>query len=341
MEKSTCLPFGSLDFTVCNEDCLITLKRLPSKSVDLIYADPPFMSGRSYGADDCGFNDKWMGYQEYLDWIRPRLSEFWRVLKPTGSIYIHCDWHISHYLKVLADTIFQRRNFLNEIIWKRQSSHNDYKQGSRHFGRIHDSILVYAKTNDYIWNAQFTPYGNSYVKKTYRFTEENTGRKYAIGDLTGPGGKANGNPRYKFLGVERYWRYSKSKMLDLLAKGRIVHKKGRVPLQKRYLDEMPGKPVQDLWEDIKPCHNRKIEYPTQKPEMLLHRIIATSSNPGNLIYDPFAGSGTSGAVAFQMSRKWLASEISGEACSKIKSRLEEIGCIEVYSEMLDSVTNVT
>jgi len=315
----------SQDSFLYNEDCYETTKRFPEGSIDLIYADPPFFSGRVHSLNNCVFDDRWISNEEYINWIRPRLAEFRRVLKSTGSIYIHCDWHISHYLKVLADTIFHSRNFVNEVIWKRQSCHNDYRQGSRHFGRIHDTILVYAKSKDYVWNSQFIPYEELYIKNAYRHKEKETGRKFALGDLTGPGGKSNGNPKYKFLGTERYWRYSKSKMLELLANGRIAHKDGRVPLLKRYLDEMPGKPVQDLWFDIKPCYNRNVKFPTQKPKALLQRIISTSSNLRDIVYDPFAGSGTSGVVSLELSRRWIASEISIETCSTVINRLGESG----------------
>ena len=128
----------------------------------------------------CSFDDVWANPEEYIEWIKPRLQEFQRILKSAGSIYIHCDWHISHYLKVLADGIFGRNNFLNEIIWKRQSSHNDAKQGSKHFGRIHDTILVYAGSQKYVWNQEFVPYDKIYVERTYKYVESATERKYAF-----------------------------------------------------------------------------------------------------------------------------------------------------------------
>jgi DNA modification methylase len=263
--------------------------------------------------------------------MRPRLGELQRILKSTGSIYIHCDWHISHYLKVLADSIFNRRNFLNEIVWKRQSSHNDAQQGSRHFGRIHDTILVYAKSQKYVWNQQYVPYDGLYVERTYKYVESETGRRYALGDLTGPGGVAKNNPMYEFLGVKRYWRYSKTKMLELLAEGRIAHKEGKVPLLKRYLDEMEGKPLQDIWTDIKLDHLGK--FPTQKPKPLLERIINASSNPNQIVYDPFSGSSTTGVVCFKLSRRWIGSEILDDACHLSLKRLEALGCsIKLYSK---------
>lgn len=324
------------DYALFNQDCLEASKGIPDGSVDLVYADPPFFSDRLYEFNGYRYADKWGSLPEYLEWIRPRLQEFKRVLKQTGTIYIHCDWHVSHYLKVLADDVFYRRNFLNEIIWKRQSCHNNARQGSRHFGRIHDTILVYAASLDYVWNQQYTEYEDSYVKSTYRFMESKTERRYALGDLTAPGGAAKGNPRYEFLGVERYWRYSKKRMLQLLADGKIRHKTGRIPLLKRYFDEMKGRPLQDLWTDIKPVSSRKMRYPTQKPKALLERIIRTSSNPGQVVYDPFVGSGTSGIVSFCLSRNWIGSEISEEACRCSLERLRELGCEVSYYSSLDS-----
>jgi DNA modification methylase len=313
------------DFTLFHEDCLVTAKRFPSSSIDLIYADPPFFTGRSFRREGCGFDDKWGNLQEYLDWMQARIVEFKRVLKPSGSVYIHCDWHISHYLKVLGDSVFGRNNFLNEIIWKRQSSHNDARQGSHHFGRVHDSILVYTGSENYIWNQQYSPYDNIYVERTYKYVESFTSRRYALGDMTGPGGAAKGNPIYKFLGIKRYWRYSRTKMLELLSSGRIACKKGKVPLLKRYLDEMKGKPLQDVWTDVTLDRKGK-RFPTQKPRELLERIVATSSNPHQIVYEAFAGSATAGVVCHKLSRKWIGSEVSSSACRFSLNRLQEIGC---------------
>jgi adenine-specific DNA-methyltransferase len=309
------------DFKLFNEDCLQTCRNLKASSVDLIYVDPPFFTGRDFNFNGAGFCDKWNSIDEYINWMKPRLRAFKRILSKEGSIYIHCDWHSSHYLKVLADHIFGMDNFLNEIAWKRQSSHNDVKQGSRHLGRIHDSILLYTKSQDYVWNQQFTPYEADYVEQTYRYFEEKTERRYALGDLSGPGGASNGNPSFEFLGTTRYWRFSKIKMLKLYQEGMIVHKEGRVPLMKRYLDEMQGKPLQDIWNDIAFEQNSRIKFPTRKPESLLKRIIEISSNPFQTVYDPFSGSGTSAVVCSKLGRKWMGSEISWNNCQTLVQRL--------------------
>jgi len=313
-------------FALFNEDCLETAKRLANSSVDLIYADPPFFTGRLHSMNGCSFDDVWATPEEYVNWIRPRLKEFQLLLKPSGSIYIHCDWHISHYLKVLADSIFGRNNFVNEIIWKRQTSHNDAKQGSMHFGRIHDTILVYARSQKYIWNEQYVPYDEIYLEHTYKYIEKTSARRYALGDLTGPGGASKGNPQYEFLGVKRYWRFSKVKMEKLLLTDKIAHKKGKVPLLKRYLDEMRGKPVQDIWGDIPPNCKKNGRFPTQKPEAFMDRVIQTSSNPDQVIYEPFSGSATGAVTCYNLSRRWIGSEISENACSFSIKRLKEMGC---------------
>jgi DNA modification methylase len=313
-------------FTLFNEDCLETSKRLANSSIDLIYADPPFFTGRLHSMNGCSFDDVWANPEEYIDWIKPRLKELQRILKPTGSVYIHCDWHISHYLKVLADSIFERNNFVNEIIWKRQTSHNDSKQGSTHFGRIHDTILVYAGSQKYVWNQQYVPYDEIYLERTYKYVEKTTARRYALGDLTGPGGASKGNPLYEFLGVKRYWRFSKVKMVELFSTGKIAHKKGKVPLLKRYLDEMRGKPVQDIWTDIPPNCKKNGRFPTQKPEALLERIIQTSSNIDQVVYEPFSGSASGAVVCHRLSRQWIGSELAKNACSFAVDRLAVEGC---------------
>lgn len=208
----------------------------------------------------------------YLAMMAPRLVELRRVLKPTGSIYLHCDSNASHYLKMLQDAIFGPQNFRNEIIWKRSHAHSDSRQGSQHFGRVTDTILFYAKGERSTWNTLYTPYDQEYVDRDYRRVDPD-GRRYRIDNIQGPGGAAKGNPYYEVMGVTRYWRYSKDKMDELIRQGRIVQTRpGAVPQYKRYLDEMPGVPVQNLWADLPLLNNRSDEalgYPTQKPEALL------------------------------------------------------------------------
>jgi hypothetical protein len=209
----------------------------------------------------------------YLVMMAPRLMQCRRVLKATGSMYLHCDPAASHYLKLLMDAVFGPANFRTEIVWKRSSAHSDAKQGRAQHGRIHDVILFYTKTDEWFWNHVFTPYDQSYVDSFYKNTETETGRRYQLDNLTGPGGEAKGNPSNEVMGVTRFWRYSKEKMAELIRRGRVVQTKpGSVPRYKRYLDEMPGLPLQDLWTDIGPISSQAAErlgYPTQKPAALL------------------------------------------------------------------------
>ena len=179
----------------------------------------------------------------YLVMMAPRLVELHRVLKPTGSIYLHCDPTASHYLKVLMDAVFGKEYFRTEISWKRTSAHSDTKQGRRQHGRIHDILLFYSKSDEWQWNPVYVPYDASYVETFYKFVEPETGRRYRLDNLTGPGGAAKGNPEYEVMGVRRHWRYSRGRMDALIREGRIVQRRpGAVPAYKRYLDEMPACP---------------------------------------------------------------------------------------------------
>jgi len=262
----------------------------------------------------------------YLVMMTSRLVELHRVLKPTGSLYLHCDPTASHYLKVMLDTIFGPEHFVNEVIWKRSSAHSDTKQGSKHFGRVSDTILFYAKSNspDRPWNTQYQPYDQAYIDRDYRRADPD-GRRYRISDMSGPGGAAKGNPFYEVMGVSRYWRYSKETMDELIAEGRVVQTRpGAVPQLKRYLDEMPGVPVQNIWTDVPVINNRskeKLGYPTQKPLALLERILAASSNPGDVVLDPFCGCGTTIDAAEKLDRRWIGIDITYLAVDLIDKRL--------------------
>lgn len=261
----------------------------------------------------------------YLVMMAPRLVELRRVLKPAGSIYLHCDPTAGHYLKLLMDTVFGARNFRTEIVWKRTSAHNDTRQGRRQHGRIHDIILFYSKTADWVWNPIYTPYDDEYIDGFYRHIEPDTGRRYSLDNMTGPGGAARGNPVYAVMGVTRPWRYSQERMQELIEQGRVVQTSpGSVPRYKRYLDEMPGIQLQDLWADINPVASRareRLAYPTQKPLPLLERIIASSSNEGDVVLDPFCGGGTTVVAAHKLNRQWLGIDITHLAVALLKNRL--------------------
>ena len=263
----------------------------------------------------------------YLSMMAPRLVELRRVLKSTGSLYLHCDPTSSHYLKLLLDAVFGAEHFRGEIVWKRTSAHSDTKQGSKQHGRIHDVLLFYTKTSEWTWNAVYTPYSEAYANSFYKHVEEGTGRRYRLGDLTGPGGAMKGNPEYEVMGVKRFWRYSRQRMQQLIDQGRVVQTApGRVPAYKRYLDEMPGVPLQDLWTDIRSIGARRAErlgYPTQKPEALLERILRSSSNEGDVILDSFCGCGTTIAAAERLGRRWLGIDITHLAISLIRHRLRD------------------
>ncbi|MDX2579774.1 DNA methyltransferase [Streptomyces scabiei] len=256
----------------------------------------------------------------YLTMMTARLIELHRVLKSTGSLYLHCDPTASHYLKIVLDAIFGPEAFLSEIIWKRTSAHNRV----RRFGPVHDVILHYAKGSSPTWNPQYVPYDQDYIDRDYRRIEETTGRRYRISDMTAnrPGS------RHEWKGMpppgNRFWAYSLESMERLEAEGKIVYSTRGYPQVKRYLDEMPGQLVQDVWTDIAPINNRaaeKLGYPTQKPLALLERIIATSSNEGDVVLDPFCGCGTTIDAAQRLGRRWIGIDITTLAIDLIDARL--------------------
>jgi UDP-N-acetylglucosamine transferase subunit ALG13 len=261
----------------------------------------------------------------YLTMMAVRLLELHRVLKATGSLYLHCDPTASHYLKVLLDTVFCKTQFRTEISWRRQSGHSDAKQGRVQYGNVRDIVFFYTKGRAWTWNWLHTAYDESYLSDFYKHVEPETGRRYRLSDLTGPGGAAKGNPIYEVMGVTRYWRFSEEKMQKLIAEGRVVQSRsGAVPAQKRYLDEMPGVPLQNDWNDIKPAAGREsLGYPTQKPLALLERIIAASSNEDDLVLDPFCGCGTTVHAAQKLNRCWIGIDITHLAIHLIKRRLNE------------------
>ena len=274
------------------------------------------------------FEDRHASTQAYIDYMRRRCVELHRVLKKTGSFYYHCDWHASHYVKVMLDQIIGENQFINEIIWKRQSAHNDAKQGSMHLGRVHDTIFFYSKTNDYHFTHLYKPYDESYIESSYRNMDGETGRRYQLDNLTGPGGEAKGNPSYEVMGVTRFWRYTKEKMEALIAAGRVIQTKpGAVPRYKRYLDEGSGVPIGTVWDDVLSVQSRTSEglgYPTQKPLELLTRILEISSKPNDIVLDAFCGCGTALVAAQNLGRQWIGIDISPTACRVMAKRLRGV-----------------
>ena len=256
-----------------------------------------------------------------------RLLEMRRVLKDTGSIYLHCDPTASHYLKLLMDSIYGQGNFRSEIAWKRTSAHSDTRQGRRQHGRVRDALLFYTKSGEWTWNPIYTDYDPEYVEKFYKYYEPETNRRYRLDNLSGPGGAAKGNPQYEVMGVTRYWRYSEERMQELIDAGRVVQRRpGAVPAYKRYLDEMPGVPLQDLWTDINPLQaqsKERVGYPTQKPLALLERIIKASSNEDDVVLDPFCGCATACVAAENLGRRWIGIDISLKAVELVNMRLQQ------------------
>ena len=263
----------------------------------------------------------------YLTMMTVRLLELHRALKQTGSLYLHCDPTAGHYLKVLLDGIFGIKNFINEISWKRTTAHSDAKQGSAHFGRVHDLIFVYAKNESNMqWVHLWKPHSDAYVNSHYSNVDPD-GRRYRWDNLTGPGGAAKGNPFYEVLGVSGYWRYSKERMAKLIEEGRVsIPPTGKKPSLKRYLDEQHGTPIPDFWDDISAINSQaqeRLGYPTQKPLALLERIIQASSNEGDRVLDPFCGCGTTIHAAQKLGRHWTGIDITHLAISLIEKRLND------------------
>jgi DNA modification methylase len=309
-------------------DNLHVMRTLPSESIDLIYIDPPFFSGKNYNMifqdqnEVMTFEDIWEGgLPTYQIWLNARLLEMKRLLKSTGSIYVHLDWHASHYVKVEMDKIFGYDNFRNEIIWRRVYTHSD----ANSFGHIHDCILFYTKTEGYTWHDQFMPQSEDYLESHYKMRDK-TGRPYRLISMSAKTGKKetriiNGK---SYLPNGNTWKYSQDTINKYWEEGKIVFTKEGTPQLLRYLDESEGRAVQSIWTDIYPVNSQakeRIGYPTQKPEALLERIIKASSDEGGVVADFFMGGGTTPAVAQRLGRRWIASDISRIAVEVTKGRI--------------------
>ena len=268
----------------------------------------------------------------YLTMMAPRLLELRRVLKDTGSIYLHCDPTASHYLKILMDGVFGPSYYRNEITWKRVSTvKGNFGQGSKLWSPNTDSIFFYTKTDEYVFNPQFNDYSEDYMNTFYRYSEPD-GRRYRLISMIGPGGATKGNPFYECMGISRYWRYSKATMDKLIAEGMVVQTRpGAVPQRKLYLESGKGVAVQSLWDDIEalsPSSRERMGYPTQKPQALLERIIQASSNEGDVVLDPFCGCGTAVAAAQKLNRQWVGIDITYLSIDLIAARLRKTGLVE-------------
>ncbi|GMU82308.1 MAG: hypothetical protein AMXMBFR47_21790 [Planctomycetota bacterium] len=318
-------------------DCLDQLQKLPEGCVDLVYIDPPFNSNRNYEVfwgetkEKRAFEDRHASTQAYIDYMRPRCVELARVLKKTGSFYYHCDWHASHYVKVMLDQIFGDEQFQSEIIWQRTSSHGNVGRG---FGNITDSIFYYTASRRFTWNQVYIEYSERHI--TTKFTGvDPDGRRFTTSDLRNPGIRPNLHYSYKASNGVTYephpngWAVSREVMEQYDAEGRLyfpLKADGRLRL-KRYLDETQGERIQNLWDDIAPINSRaeeRLGYPTQKPLALLERIVSASSNPNDIVLDAFCGCGTALVAAQNLGRQWIGIDISPTACRVMAKRLRDV-----------------
>lgn len=310
--------------------------------VDLIYIDPPFDSKADYRTkvmlpgveveqkptviEQFAYSDTWSdGTASYLAMITPRLILMRELLADTGSIYVHLDWHVGHYVKLVLDEVFGKENFVNEIAWKRSHAHGDVGQGAMHFGRVMEGIYFYGRSEHRTWNPQYEPYSEAILERDYKYIDDRTGERYRLVPVDGPGGAAKGNPYYEFQGVKGYWRYSRDTMQTLWEAGEIVVSgTGRSLSRKKFLKGAKGTPITDLWADINrisPTSQERLDYPTQKPEGLLERLIRASTNDNALIADFNGGSGTTAAVAEKLGRRWITVDIGKPACMVMRKRL--------------------
>ena len=342
--------------TIWTGDNLPIMRGMNSASVDLIYLDPPFNSNRNYQAPigskaaGASFKDAWTlddvdvyehgelaehspaaysaieaarqthgkSMQSYLIFMAVRLAEMQRILKPTGSIYLHCDPTASHYLKMLMDAISGKTKFRNEIVWKRrQDTHN---RASKTMGAAHDTILWYGDIDQAIYCRQFTPYDEEYLKTYYKHSDHRG--RYRILPCTNETG---GNARYDFRGVIRAWRFSSDAMQKMFDDDLLVQlTKGGPFYYKKYLADADGVPLQDIWLDVPPARgSERVGYPTQKPLALLDRIIRASSNAGDIVFDPFCGCATSLVAADRLGRKWAGIDLSPLAIKLVNERIAE------------------
>ena len=278
----------------------------------------------------------------YLAMMAPRLVELHRVLKETGSLYLHCEPTASHYLKLLLDGTFGAKNFRNEIIWKRTTAHSDSRTK---FSRVTDTILYFARSDAALWNAQFQPHSESYLKSHYRHTDA-AGRVYRLDNIirsASMGPRPNLAYEYKGFTPPYGWRVVREKLEALDQDNRLYWSKTRTPYLVRYLDEQKGEILDSLWTDIDPVNSQAIErlgYQTQKPQALLERIISASSNPGDVVLDPFCGCGTTIHAAQKLGRKWIGIDVTYLAINLIKRRLRDAFGEEIEFEEKGQPTDI-
>jgi len=312
--------------------------------IKLIYIDPPFDVGADFSMDieigdetltkeptvleELAYRDTWgKGADSWIAMMYERLQIMRDLLANDGSIYIHCDWRVSSYLKLILDEVFGISNFINEITWRRTTAHGYSKQGSKRYDIVHDSILFYVKDNNhYSWNVRYIPFSDAQIEQQYNKVED--GRRYRL--VTPTAAKPGGDTSYRWKGVlppkGRFWAYSRTNMEEFDRKGKLYYSNTGQPYIKYYLDERPGVAVSSIWADIllAPTAKERVGYPTQKPEALLERIIQSSSNENDLIADFFAGSGTTVAVAEKLGRKWIGADLGKFAMHTTRKRMIEV-----------------
>lgn len=312
------------------------LRRYRGK-VDLVYIDPPFDSGADYSKkirlrgksltsdasmfEEKQYTDIWVN-DEYLQFMYERLVLLRELLSDSGSLYLHCDQRKSAHLRVVMDEVFGPPNFRSQICWKSSPGHSD----TAFYGPMQNHILFYTKTKNPIWNQQYQAYDEEYLATHYKKVDEN-GRRFEDDNLTAYG-LSGGGYTYEWNGHTKLWRCPIETMQRLEAEGRIYYTRTGGARYKRFLDEMPGNPLSDLWSDIPRLNSQakeKVGYPTQKPEALLERIVLASSNPGSIVFDCFMGSGTTQAVALRSGRQFIGSDINLGAVQTSISRLVQIG----------------
>ena len=298
--------------------------------VRLIYIDPPFATKQEFRGtkDQKAYQDKILGSQ-FIEFLRKRLVLMRELMSHDASIYVHLDSRFAHYLKAILDELFGEHNFLCEIIWKSTSAHSD----ARRVGAIHQTLLVYTRGSGWIWNTQYVPYSADYKEKYYRYKDPD-GNEWKSTDLTGPGGRG---PVYVWKGIKRAWRVTEKNMQKYEDEGRLFYTRNGIPRLKQYWDEIEhrgGLPAQSIWDDknvqtVVSWTSESVGYPTQKSEGLLARIVKQSSNPGDIVFDAFTGSGTTCAVAEKLGRRWIGIDCGKLAIYTIQKRMlnlrKEIG----------------
>lgn len=351
--------------TIFTGDNLPILRGINSESIDLIYLDPPFNSNANYaapiGSQAAGseFKDTWSlsdlnvawldlietkyhavnrviqaamtdSDKSYLIYMAARLLEMHRILKQTGSIYLHCDITMSHYLKLLMDAIFGRKNFRNEVVWQRSSGRAKGSQHkSRTLGQDTDNILHFSKANGYLHNPVTIDLTEAEIVMKFPKIDAN-GRRYNTNTplFRQPSMGSRPNLCYAYKGVENPhpsgWRVSKEKLIELDNAGDIIWREGKRPLRKSYADQYKGKPLANLWVDIPIASGKeRTGYPTQKPLALLERIIKASSNKDDIVFDPFCGCATTCVAADRLHRNWIGIDISQKAVELVVERIKE------------------